>query len=147
MKSGGSSSPGTYRAKSVSKPNLLLIVLAVLLTLGPSAARAATSQFGPFHTPPGTKMPRHPHSPFNKLNVPPARPLVAGKDFEEGRILIKFKPTSRVVAGLNGVRAPSDLRVAQALTTAGVSDLQPVFPSTAQPIRQIAGLGGNDAQS
>lgn len=124
----------------------LLALLAALVT-ATGFAQVAPSPFGPFSTPPGTPIPRHPNSPFKNLNAPPVRPLVAGKDFEEGKVLIKFKANTKLAAGAGNTRVAAEARLAQALTAAGVSELEPAVPSAHDIPRQRlpAALAADDA--
>jgi hypothetical protein len=60
---------------------------------GGAATRAKPNRYGPGRNDPTHGIPKHAYSPFDKLDEPPTRPMIKGRDYLAGRFVIKFKPT------------------------------------------------------
>ncbi|MCW5552445.1 MAG: S8 family serine peptidase [Verrucomicrobiae bacterium] len=102
-----------------------------------AAARARVGTHGPFRTSPDVPLPKHAYSPFDKLNAPPERPLLPGRDFLPGRLAIKLKPVNtaptKSIAGLPDVAALREKFAAYGVTglERAIRNAQPPPPKPA----------------
>lgn len=102
-----------------------------------AAARAKPGTHGPFRTSPDVPLPKHAYSPFDKLDAPPERPLLPGRDFLPGRLAIKLKPLNtaptKSIAGLPDVAALREKLAAYGVTglERAIRNAQPPPPKPA----------------
>ena len=95
---------------------------------------------GPFRNDPAQGIPKHAYSPFDDINQPPPRQPAPGRDYLEGRLVIKFRPQVVISKGslaIQGGAAAASIgkltdsdSLNQTLQAQGIVSLKPVFPTT-----------------
>lgn len=102
-----------------------------------AAVRAKPNQHGPFRTDPAQGIPKHAYSPFDKINAPPERPLLPGRDFLPGRVAIKLKPpTASRTKSVNGL--PDVAALQEKFASYGLTGVERVFRNAESPASKPA---------
>jgi subtilisin family serine protease len=93
------------------------------------------SLHGPRRNDPAQGIPKHAYSPFDKLNQPQPVEPVAGRDFQPGQLVIKFRPQVQVRRSSTGGAARASVGkltdspdLNRILSEQGITGLEPVFP-------------------
>jgi len=120
-------------------------------TLGSQSARAKPDRHGPFRNDPAQGIPKHAYSPFDDVGKPPPYTPGPGRDYQEGRLVIRVAPGVKVHArpnvqlqgaGPNRVVALTDnAPLNRALAAHGITRLDPVCPNAKPPVQPQSAQG------